>query len=280
MNDWGKFQDVKIKRASVELVWSNIGIKRFLCKLDMFLEECANILIGDEFGILCLAAKQVHSITEKCSFVSIGEPRSHFYQMVERAPNWDGIIMGAAHAPVQVTCPMAIQHLLEFPVHHLISCLQSISTTDHHGVDNDPDQRFEVVVEPWKGVRFTKAPKSPLAMKSAVPCVNKVHQKVLGFTQMILGYRLPFSIFQSFNNLFLLIGVGRFYCVLTYRSKVEVRNKPGRFLQVCAKEDVTNTHIPMIHTKTSRNFCERRSWKRLLHGSISVKKILNLNWQT
>ena len=73
MNDWGKFQDVKIKRASVELVWSDIGIKRFLCKLDMLLEECANILIGNEFGILCLAAKQAHSIAEKCGFVSIGE---------------------------------------------------------------------------------------------------------------------------------------------------------------------------------------------------------------
>ena len=162
--------------------------------------------------------------------------------------------MGAAHAPVQVTHPMAIQHFLEFPVHHLISCLQSISTTDHHGVDNDPDQRFKVVVEPmlhWKGVRFTKAPKSPPAMKSAVPCANKVRQKVLGFTRMILGYRSPFSIFQLFNNLFLLIGVGCFYCVLTYRSKVEVGNKPGHFLWVRAKEDVTNTHIPMIHTKTS-----------------------------
>ena len=79
----------------------------------------------------------------------------------------------------------------------------------------------------------------------------ELRQKVVKFIGMILRYRSPFSIFQLLDNFITVIGVGRLDCLLTYRRKVEVGNKPCRFLRVRAEEDVANADIPMIDPKTA-----------------------------
>ena len=66
---------------------------------------------------------------------------------------------------------------------------------------------------------------------------------------MIVGYRSPFSVFQLLNNPIKVVGAGRFYCFFTYRRKIEIGNKPSRFLWVRSEEDVTDTDIPMSNPK-------------------------------
>ena len=83
---------------------------------------------------------------------------------------------------------------------------------------------------------------------------------------MILGYHSPFSIFELLDNLIVVVGVGRLYCLFTYGRKVEVGNKPGRFLWVCTKEDVTDTDIPMIDPKVTEGPKALGRHKCLVHS--------------
>ena len=82
---------------------------------------------------------------------------------------------------------------------------------------------------------------------------------------MIHEYRSPLPVFQLLNNRIAIIGVGRLDCLLTYGSKVEVGNKPGRFRRVRAEEDVTNTNIPMIDPKAAESPKTLGRCERLVH---------------